>query len=70
MVENQFDSKLKRLRSDNGEEFYMYYFFSNKGIIDETSCVECPQQNGIVECKHQHILNVVRALLFQAALPK
>jgi len=68
MIENQFNCHLKVLRSDNDSEFLMTDFFNRKGIVHQTSCVETPQQNSIVECKHQHILNVVRALFFQSHL--
>ncbi|KAL0336207.1 UNVERIFIED_CONTAM: Retrovirus-related Pol polyprotein from transposon RE1 [Sesamum radiatum] len=44
-------------------------FFSQNGIVHQTTCAYSPQQNGIVERKHKHLLQIARALLFQSALP-
>ena len=69
-VERQFHKRVRMIRSDNGSEFIcLKQFFADHGISHQTSCVETPQQNGRVERKHRHILNVARALLFQASLP-
>nr|KYP31390.1 Retrovirus-related Pol polyprotein from transposon TNT 1-94 [Cajanus cajan] len=72
MVKTQFNTKVKRFRSDNRTKFTnvaIQQFFQQEGIMHETSCVGTPKQNGRVERKHRHILNVTRALRFQANLP-
>jgi len=43
-------------------------FFNFKGIVCQTSCAETLEQNGIAERKHQHLLNVTRALIFQSKI--
>ncbi|CAO2832398.1 unnamed protein product [Amaranthus hypochondriacus] len=70
MIERQFDANVKVVRSDNGTKFNcMRDYFQHNGILFQTSCVDTPQQNGRVERKHHHILNIAQALRFQANLP-
>ncbi|GAA0149006.1 transmembrane signal receptor [Lithospermum erythrorhizon] len=73
MVMNQFSTKIKMVRSDNGAEFLCndcQNFFSSLGIINQRSCPYTPQQNGVVERKHKHLLQVAWALMRQSNLPK
>ncbi|GJW47000.1 putative RNA-directed DNA polymerase [Tanacetum coccineum] len=63
---------VKTVRYDNGTEFVnnkMNNLFNSLGIVHQTSCAYTPQQNGIVERKHIHLLNVARSLLFQSGIP-
>lgn len=73
MVYTQFNKKIKSIRSDNAFELGSgakeKAFLLSKGIIHHTSCVQVPQQNGVVERKHKHLLETARALLFQSNLP-
>ncbi|GLT64493.1 hypothetical protein SLA2020_369820 [Shorea laevis] len=72
MIETQFHTHVQQIRSDSGKEFtegLIKEFCFKKGILQQTSCVNTPQQNGVVERKHRHLLEVARALRFQANLP-
>jgi transposase InsO family protein len=69
-VHTQFNTKVQKLRSDNGAEFLsLKIFFLEEGVLFQHSCVYTPQQNGVVERKHRHILKTARALHFQSHLP-
>ena len=69
LVKTQFNAYIKIVRSNNRVEFKMVDFFNHKYIVNQRLCVETPQQNGVVERKYQHLLNVAQALLFQSHLP-
>jgi hypothetical protein len=72
LVQTQFNTIVKKIRTDNGQEFLetkLQSYFQNHGIIHERTCVETLQQNGVAERKHRHLLNIARSLRFQAHLP-
>lgn len=55
MIEKQFKSSLKIVRTHNGSEFVNNFsnsLFFEKGIIHHKICPYTPQQNGVVERKH------------------
>jgi hypothetical protein len=58
MVENEMDSKIKCLRSDNGGEFTSKEFMdycNNHGIKMQFYVARTPQQNGVVERKNRTV---------------
>lgn len=54
---------------DNAHELCFTEFFASLGTLHQFFYVESPQQNSVVELKHQHLLNVAQALLFQSRVP-
>jgi len=68
IAQTQFLANIKVLRSNNALELSTSNealdFFTSNGIIHQTSCVQNPQQNGVMERKDKHLLEVLRALLF------
>ena len=73
MIQTQFESPIKRLRSDNGREYVnqnLSKFLEENGVVHELTCVDTPQQNGVAERKNRHLLEVTRALLFQTSVPR
>lgn len=73
MIQNQFQAKVKVVRSDNGIEVFnttCSKLFFDHVILHQRSVVRTPQQNGVVERKHRHLLDTTRAMRFQAHLPK
>ena len=43
---------------------------SENGILHQSSCPDTPPQNGVVEKKNRHLLEIARALLFHMKVPK
>ena len=63
LVENQFQTKLRTLYTDNGGEFIaLKSFLSINGISHLTTPPHTPEHNGIAERRHMHIVETDLAL--------
>lgn len=73
MIERQFNFKVRCIRSDNaielGKGTQESLFLESQGILHQTSCIATPQQNGVVERKHMHLLETVEACCFNLNCP-
>ncbi|PRQ17544.1 putative RNA-directed DNA polymerase [Rosa chinensis] len=73
LVQTQYNSTIRVLRSDNGGEYVNHFFkdfFQTHGIVHQTTCPQTPEQNGVSERKNRHLLDMARAILFSAHMPK
>ena len=71
MVENEMDSRIKCLRSDNGGEFTSKKFMdycSNHGIERQFSVTRTPQHNGVVERKIRTVHKMAQTMLMDSKL--
>ena len=73
MVERQFDTKIQCVRSDGGGgggEFQAFQnYLATNGLLHQVSCPCTPQQNGRVERKNRHVVEVGLSLLIQTGMP-
>lgn len=73
MAESHFDSRISRLRCDNGGEYVGEKFRSfcrRKGIQLEYTVPYTPQQNGVSERLNRTIMDKARAMIEDAGLSK
>ena len=72
MVQTQFSTSIKVLRSDLGGEYTLSEFVNTLdafGTIHQSSCSDTPAQNGRAERKHRHLLDTARSLLLSSSVP-
>jgi transposase InsO family protein len=72
-VENQFERKIKHVRTDRGGEYFsnlFTLFCEEHRIIHERTPPYSPQSNGIVERKNHTLTDLVNAMLDTSGLSK
>jgi transposase InsO family protein len=67
-VELQLTSKIKKLRTDRGGEYFDPTFFGSCGIIHEVTAPYTPQQNGMAERKNCTLKKMVNSMLSYSGL--
>ncbi|KAK0585817.1 hypothetical protein LWI29_034389 [Acer saccharum] len=73
MIQTQFQTKVKVFRTNNTKDYFNYLlceYLMDQGIVHQSSCVYTPQQNGVVERKNRHLLEMARSIMFTTNVPK
>jgi transposase InsO family protein len=63
---NEFELKVKKIKSDNGSEFknlQVEEFLEEEGIKHEFFSPYTPQKNGVVEKKNRTLIDTARTML-------
>ncbi|KAM2437268.1 hypothetical protein ACFX1W_014395 [Malus domestica] len=72
-VEKSVGNQIKVIRFDSGGEFtsasFQSYLYLH-GISHQFSCPHTPEQNGCVERKHRHLVEIARTLLVASHVPQ
>jgi GAG-pre-integrase domain len=68
LVQNIFSTTIKTLQIDGGTEF-LPIIRANPQIRFQIFCPYTPQQNGLVERRHRHIVELGLATMFHASIP-
>lgn len=72
-VKNQFNMKVKMIRSDGGGEYVSKEFenyLNENGIQYQRTAAYSPEQNGVAERKNRTLMDMTRCLLLDAKLEK
>ena len=72
LIQNKFSSNIVHFQCDGGGEYLSSEFTEyllNHGITRQISCPHTPQQNGIAERKHRHIVETALSMLHDTDLP-
>lgn len=67
-IENLLGTSIKILRTDEGTE-YKPITTHFPSILHQTSCPYTPEQNGLAERKHRHIIELSLASMSHASVP-
>jgi transposase InsO family protein len=72
-AQNDFELKVKKIRSDNGLEFknlQVKDYLEDEGIKHEFSAPYTPQQNDVVERKNRTLIDMTRTMLGEYRTPE
>ena len=71
-VKTQHSAVIKYFRCDLGGEYTSHKFrelLALDGTLHQSSCTDTPEQNGVAERKHRHIVETARSILLSAYVP-